>query len=84
MIGSITSGAVLCSRSYQVPNDELKKQIELETAELAAAPPVPSAGLAVRCHFCGQLTTGGTTIYGPMPHDGMNQLMQLKGVCCGG
>jgi len=67
-----------------VTSEELVKQVQQEQAELAAAPPVPSAGLAVRCHFCGQLTTGGTTIYGPMPHDGMNQLMQLKGVCCGG
>ena len=64
-------------------SEQLAKQVAQEQAELAAAPPVPSAGLAVRCHFCGQPTTGGTTIYGPAVTDG-NQVMQLKGVCCGG
>lgn len=64
--------------------NELKEQVEREQAELASAPAVPSAGLQVRCHFCGQLTSGGTTIYGPMALDGGGQQMQLKGVCCGG
>lgn len=63
--------------------EELEKQVKREEAELAAAPVVPSAGLQLRCHFCGQLTHGGTTIYGPMSLTG-DQQMQLKGKCCGG
>lgn len=64
-------------------NSELQKQVEREQADLSNAPVVPSAGLSVRCHFCGQLTTGGTTIYGPLSLTG-DQVMQLKGNCCGG
>lgn len=64
-------------------NEDLVTQVKQEQAELNAAPPVPSAGWHVRCHFCGQLTSGGTTIYGPLSLTG-DQQMHLKGVCCGG
>lgn len=64
--------------------ETMEQQIAREKQELESAPRVTCGNMVLRCHFCGQLTPGGTTIYGPMALDGGRQVMQLKGVCCGG
>jgi hypothetical protein len=65
------------------PDQELVKQVARELAELAAAPAVPSAGLVLRCGFCGQLTGGGSEIRGPVAVNGELQI-RFRGSCCGG
>jgi len=82
MIGSIISAARSYLKSLTAPSSEaeLASRIAKEQAELAAAPLVPSAGLIERCHFCGQLTHGGSELRGPVP----DSPIRLQGRCCGG
>jgi hypothetical protein len=58
--------------------NELTVQVEQELAAIAAAPPVPSAGLVQRCHFCGQLAAATSLV------ETVDGQERFKGVCCGG
>lgn len=62
---------------------DLAKQITQEAQEIAQAPVVQLGAAAQRCHFCGQLTDGGTEIFGPA-HSAQESQMRFKGRCCGG
>ena len=62
------------------PELELAKQVEREAQEIAAAPKVYCGALILRCHFCGQLTDGGSELRGLTP----DSPTRFRGVCCGG
>jgi hypothetical protein len=64
-----------------------EEQVQLEREELAASvlvklelgPP------QMRCHWCGQLTSTVTPVYGPQhPHSGTLGEVRWKGGCCNG
>jgi len=62
---------------------DLAQQVAQEAKEILAAPVVQLGAVAQRCHFCGQLTDGGTEIFGPA-HSVQESQMRFKGRCCGG
>jgi len=63
--------------------NDLAKQIAQEAQEIVQAPVVQLGAATQRCHFCGQLTDGGTELRGPA-HSEHNPQSRFKGVCCGG
>lgn len=60
--------------------EELLAQVERERVELAAAPPVPSAGLSQRCHWCGQLIPYESATLVETVHG----VDRYRGGCCNG